>query len=304
MLYRSALKHVLTKPVVLTYEAKQNISKMGDNLQNYCQWYGFFPTWHATHVDAHMAAQAGAAIATIKPDFQYFLDKVQTFLQFKNMSNSRCDVTLYKLYPKRDIPAAAPAITGVNPQWVQDGFAAAQQNLAVVPGAVPAPRLQPYDEHNADLFMSSNMAEFFSIKKVLRKFMEPGQFVILKAKDFKGHVISKNRLGLQQTTDTYAGEYRHQRWQGPIWLFRIQGSQTHAAPGGVVPLPLNNTDLSVTMSGFNVEFYIRTKTASLGAVGTQPIQATAMMTDVLPRFIAANEAGWEVRVAQNQPMEA
>lgn len=304
MMYRTALKHVLTKPVVLTYESKQNISKMGDNLQNYCQWFGFFPMWRTFIIDDHFAAQAAAAPNTIKPDFEFFLDKCETFLQFKNMSNTRADVTMYKLYPKRDIPAAAPAITGVNPQWLVDGFAAAQQNIAVVPGGSYVPRLQPYDEHNADLFMSSNMAEFFSIKKTLRKFIEPGQFVILKAKDNRGHVVSKTKLGMQVTTDTYSTEYRHQRWQGPIWLFRVQGSQVHAVPPPpAVVLPLNNTDLSITMSGFNVEFYIRTKTSSLGAVGTQPKQYTAMMSDILPRFVVANEQNWDVRIPQGDAMD-
>lgn len=296
LLYRSTLKHILTKPVILRQQATACVNNVGATLQNKCSWLGLFAGWTPSVVDAHIEAQTGVAVNTVLPDMSFFAEKYRTTIQYKNQSNKRCDVTVYRLWPKRDMPAAFGSIVGINPAMLQAGFDAA--NVAQADGST---RIQDYNEHDADLFQSSNLPSFFRIKRISRKFLEPGAFAVIKFNWRRGRIIQKAKDGVV-TTGTYSDTWDIQRWMGGFFLFRVQGSAVHDESKVVVPLV--NTDLSPTMSGYNVEFYQNNFSKSLSAYAENSTRVGVLSAKLPTIAAAANEQGWEIQVPQEDQMAA
>lgn len=298
--FARAFRNVLTRPCELTSETFAVVNNVGDNLQGKCSWYCFAPGWRPNYVDTNLAVHENVAFGTAQRTVDILLAKCETWFQFKNMGNQRCDVTMYKLYPKRDLRPPMKNILGVSNavggtcDLIASGFADA--SLAAYPGS--AFRLPDWNEHGCDIFMNTVIPDFFHVKKAMRKFLEPGQFVVLKRSDKRERKRGYGDYGLNAGTALQT-QFYHIKEFGELWLFRVQGSNMHQ--NTIVP-PLVDTSTNPTMGGYNVEFYQRTKTTTYGAVGTAPKEIVGMASARLPTYPLAQENGWEMRVAQGDPM--
>lgn len=272
-------------------------------MQGKCSWYSVQPGWSPNLYDRHIAIQQGAAIGATDRTVDILMQKVETWFQMKNMSNSRCDITMYKLFPKRDIPLNnAATVVGVQGTTANDmlPLGATSATLATYPGAPGTFRIPVWNEHDYDLFENTIVPDMFRVKKVMRKFLEPGQFFVLKYADRKEKVRGYGDFGMLAAT-ALSTVYQHLREFGPLWLFRVQGSNQHSS--AVAVTPLTDATTGATMGSYNVEVYARTKTTSYGAVGTAPKKYIAMETARLTTMPYATEQGFEVRQAQNAPMD-
>lgn len=308
-MFSRAFRNILTKPVQLTEETLLSLNNYGDNLQGKCSWYIMQPSWSPAGIDAQIQCQENLGAGDVKRTVDICLSKFQTWCQFKNMGNQRADVTLYKLYPKRDlllggayrvlpIAGTKPGIyTGAANEILPAGATAATQ--ASYPGAPGGWRLPVWNEHNYNIFDNVFLPDMFTIKKTMRKFIEPGQFVVLKNTDFRERVLGYGDFGIA-TTELLQTRYEHLKMFGPLWLFRIQGSAMH---NKTIAAPITDATTGATMGCYNVEMYIRKRTESYGAVGTAPQKQISMLSARLPTMLLANEAGFEMRQAQNAAMD-
>lgn len=234
------------------------------------------------------------------------ITSVKQWMQIKNQANKRCDVTVYVLKPRRDILTTwvgSGGLQGLDPVWLQRMFGAAHQPpiLDNAHGAYLVPdRLQPWDEHNADIFMS-DAPKFFKIKKIQRKFLEPGAF-------FKMKFRRKKPIWLNTTTDgvdagsTYQAFYNHMRKFGPLLLIRSQGSQVQDASTATMP-NASNVTITMSMSGFNVQIFRELDWHFRGLGENMAKFKHAIVTDPLAQFAVANEQNFELQVPNNVAMD-
>lgn len=292
-MYSRTFRHILTKPIQITGEFMEAFNNYQDNAQGQCSWGIYQPGWTPAHIDRNLAAHQNAVISTIKPDIDILLAKSDFMLQVKNMSSIRGDFTLYKLYPKRDIDASLPSIQvkQTSLTMVGAGASAVNTDIVVAPG-VAGLRLPVWNEHNYDITQNSLISNLFHIKKVMRKFMEPGQFVILRNKDNKERVVSKGKFGIA-VAGSCAGFYQHFKELGPLWLMRFQGSNTHDKT--LATAGAQDKNMGSTMGNYNFEIYRRVKQTTFGQIGTAADKNIAMISDRLPTCTIANEVGWEVQ---------
>lgn len=298
-----ALRSVLYPPVKWMDEGTLCVNNVGDDLQAKCSWWCFPMSWTNSQLISGAQSVAEQKIASIATKTRFCLEKAQQFMQFKNMSNARADVTVYKVYPKRDIPAGMPQLTGVNSAQVQEWFQ--EDNNPQPVNSVGDPpvtiwaglRLQSFDEHDADVIGRGNSG-LYRIKKVMRKFLEPGQFVILKHTDRKPKLISKAQYGVDGS-GSWSDQYDHLKELGGFYLFRVQGSATHN--NSLVVPPLTNAQLGATMGGYNVEFYYK-RMFQMRQFPDTYIERTGVVSAELPTFDLADEKGWEVRQPNNADM--
>lgn len=303
--YSRTFRNILTKPIQVTSEFFGSHNSYQNNLQGQCSWAIVQPGWSPAQVDVHLAAHQNLAINAIKPDIDILLAKSDFMMQVKNMSSIRGDFTMYKLYPKRDIDASLPSIQykQTAATMVGAGALAINNDIVVAPG-VAGLRLPDWNEHMYDITQNSLISNLFHIKKVMRKFMEPGQFVILRNKDTKERVTSKGKFGIA-VAGSCAGFYQHFKEHGPLWLLRFQGSNTHDKTLAVPAA--QDTDMGSMMGSYNFEVYRRRKQTSYGQIGTAADKNIAMLTARLPTSTLANEVGWEIQpqaqaAGQAQPM--
>lgn len=229
-------------------------------------------------VDQMAEAQSALAIASVQPDYEFYMDRAYHYIQFKNQANARCDVTVWAWYPKRDISAAFDVVTGVNPAWIQHAFNSTYEHLATVPSVTP--RLKPFDEHNADLTQCPKITDFFKIRKVGRYYLMPGDFKKMVFKWRKGRVMTKNKDGVLAAS-SWDATYRHQKWMGPLIVFRCQGALAHDENAVTSNPNWANTDFTPVPGPYNVEFYGSRRWKSYANVGTAPIQVEAVTTSAL-----------------------
>lgn len=302
----SVLQRALYPPLRTVTESAVALNSFGNNLQDHCSWYGLRPLWGIVHMENMMRSLYNKqTVEEIDVSNKIVLEKAQMFLQFKNMANSRADVTVYKLYPRMDMPAGFQEITGTNPALLQNWFTSADNPLPNNVGAAgppdtrvwPALRRQNFNEHDADI-TTSGASQFFRIKKVMRKFLEPGQFVILKMADRRPKIVSKQKFGII-AGDTFSANWDYWKSFGPILLFRVQGSATHNK--SLATAPASNKDLQSTMSSYNVEMYI--KRAYTARQHSAFITQHGMISASLPTFNVADEKGVEIRQAQVANMD-
>lgn len=303
----SVLQRALYPPIRVVSESTFALNSFGDNLQDKCSWLGLRPHWSIGEMENMFRSQFNvASIEQINITQKLVLEQAQFWLQFKNMSNTRADVTVYKLYPRMDIPSGFSGFTGINPTGLQEWFADAVNATPTNPvtndpnpGDLLWPNLrrQAYNEHDADI-TTAGSSRFFRIKKVMRKFLEPGQFVILKSADRKPKIITKQKYGLA-AEQTFQDQWDYFKSFGPILLFRVQGSATHNKT--LATAPATNKLLDSTMSSYNVEFYTRYMKQTRQHISAITAQAT--ISARLPTFAVANEKGVEIRQAQVANMD-
>lgn len=237
------------------------------------------------------------------------VDKVKHWWQIKNQCNKRVDVQIYFLRPRRDVPAAwegASGVTGVDPAWIQNMFAAAHQPpiLTTAHGAYSvSDRLQGWEEHNADLFLSDT-PKFFKIKKSRRLFLEPGAFKKFRFTRNRNVYFNKTSDGVD-TSATYAGTWAYMKKYGPIVVIRAQGSQVQDSAAATATLPNStNAAIPMTMSGYNVQIF-REQDWYIRGIGQNMAKTKhAMITDALPsNILIANERNFEPQQEQNDAMD-
>lgn len=235
--------------------------------------------------------------------------KQKSWMQVKNQCNKRIDITVFKLTPRRDTPGlwheafAGQTIGGINKAWLQVMWATGTQPpiLNTANGAYLVPdRLVAWDEHNADPFQSA-MPKYFKIKKMQRKFMEPGTFFQLKVHMKRPKYFNKITDGTA-LNGTYSSTWQHLRKMGFIYLIRAQGSATHDSTSCVVP---NNQTATVTMTmgGFNAEIFKQSEYHFHGLGENRAKKKRVTITDPLPVFAVANERNFELRQEQNDAMD-
>jgi len=291
--YSRAFRNILTKPVQITSENFNSFNSYNDTFQGRCSWAMIRPGWRPDIIDNNLAAHQNLAIGAIKPDIDILLAKSELMLQVKNMSSMRGDMTFYKLYPKRDIPVSLPSIQTIQTigGMVEAGSTVGNVDLVVAPG-VAGLRLPAWNEHAYDITQNSLIANLFHIKKVMRKFMEPGQFVILKNNIRREKITSKGAFGLQ-TVGSCAAAFQHLKEHGPLWLFRFQGSNTHDKTIAIAGA--QDKDMGSMMGSYNFEMYRRHKTTTYGQIGTAADKNIAMITPQLRTSTLVNEVGWEIQ---------
>lgn len=332
----------LSPPMHLKKQEVWNITTAGDNLQNKCAWLciprilqcndldlacnraGRRETAQANLVTGDVTVSGGArtenyigagASTYHRNEEKVIVSRAQRWIQFKNQCNKRVDVQYWIIMPRRDItqhwenPTGLGSMFGTNPPWIARMFDAQHNPPLTTNAYLVNDRLQAWDEHNADPFMSA-MPKFFKIKKMGRKFLEPGVFFKLHFKMKKMMYLNTVADGLTTDTtdpssgaiDAYQAKYKHMRKQGPLLLVRCQGSATHDASTATMPL-VSPATITMTMSGFNVEVFSEKdwKFFSLGPNIAKPLRA--MVTDPLPNFVVANERNFELRQEQNDAMD-
>lgn len=254
----------------------------------------FRPGWRVNYLENNLAAHQNQTVENVKPTVDILLSSCEFFFQVKNMSSARGDFTMWKLYPKRDITPTMPPIDTVqnNATIIAQGAAAAENNLVVAPGVVGL-RLPDWNEHDYDITQNAYVKDLFRIKKVMRKFMEPGQFLILKNRVKKEIVIGKGDFGMG-AGDRISTTVTHPKQFGPIWLCRFQGSNMHDKTQAIAGAA-QDRDFEPTMGSYNFETYRRVKTVTYGQIGTAVQENIAMSTDRLYTMPIANEVGWEIQ---------
>lgn len=215
-----------TSPVNLSTEFAYTLANIGNSTQNKCSWF-CWATCRPGDLDTVLAACSNDVITNVPAQYKAYIQRITFSSQFKNASNHRTDITVYKLYPRRDIPAAYGDMTGLNPTFLQGAFS----NLDASSAAV---RLKAYNEHGADPY-ESLLPTFYRIKKILRKFMEPGQFFTVVSK-IRNKVVSKSQFGLQVTNSSIASQWDYLKRFGPLYLVRAQGPIVHDEAKGVLPI--------------------------------------------------------------------
>lgn len=237
------------------------------------------------------------------------VDKVKHWFQIKNQCNKRVDVQLYFVRPRRDVPAAWEAggsMTGTDPVWLQRLFSPAHQPPLLV-GANGAfltdDRLQPYEEHNADLFMS-DVPKFFKIKKSRRLFLEPGGWKKFKFRRNRNSYFNKTSDGVDASA-RYDLTWQWMRKFGPLVLVRAQGSQVQDSAAAIATLPnTTNAAIPMTMSGYNVQLFHEYDHYIRGIGQNMSKLKHAMISAALPSNInIANERNFEPQQEQNDNMD-
>nr|AOV86223.1 hypothetical capsid protein [uncultured virus]AOV86284.1 hypothetical capsid protein [uncultured virus] len=283
-------------PINLTTEYCFTLANLGTNLQNKCSWLAQQAVAPGV-LDTVLAACSNDVITNVPPQYKGYLERVAMSMQLKNASNHRTDVTVYKLYARRDMPAGFADLLGLNPAFLQNAFTNVTQSAS-------AARLKAYNEHGADPF-ESQLTSFFKIKKVLRKFMEPGDFFTIVQK-VKHRVVSKAQFGIQITNSSIGSAWDHLKKFGPIILIRAQGPIVHDEVKGAPPVTdsvLNAYD--VTAGSYAVDIFFKRHYRLWGSdvVASTNVPAYGMTTLALPNAITlANEKTYEaVRPDDDQP---
>lgn len=291
---------------------------MGSNAQNTAYWYVMPEHWHTMMVDAHLEAATGVAAVAVPTSQRLHLDKCRTFVQFKNMCTTRCDVTVYRMRLHRDRPKAADDIFGPNPPWITAADDAGNQLIPVtqiaattsgLPALVAAYR-QTLLTHNSEPADFPAIKTLCSVKKLGRYFMNGGEFKHIRFATKKGHWANKAKDGLSDTAATtqqsYKSAWDHLKWMGPMIVFRVQGSAVHdesKAETAGTPNALDLTDMIQTFSGFNVEFYWRKDTQS--TIYSANLHYQGQVSAALPTIAtAANEQAIEMMQVQETQTRA
>lgn len=276
-------------PTYLEREFTQCINRIAsaavNNQYNKCGWFSTPMAFNPGLADIALSVAAETVDpATIRPQFQ-FQAGIKTFIQIKNQSSFRADVTMYRVTPKRDLPKTFGALGGANPAWISSSFAAAQALLTSIPVTA---RLKEFDEHNADL-KTPGLISGLSVKRLSRFYLNAGEFKQFRFAK-KPTTRSKSQDGLHLTTDTYDSIWVQQKWMGSFVVFRVQGSEVHdeaKVTAALAAAPaITNLDFGSTMSTFNCEFYCQAKMFVHG-LGVPTTTHYGVISTILPQIPGA-----------------
>lgn len=204
-------------PILLKQEETASLSNIGDNGQNRCCWFVQRPL-APKHLDLALQSANSVAVTSVISTQVGFIEWLKYFAQYKNGGNHRVDVTVYTLFPRRDMPAAFADMDGINPTYLSTAF-------TDVATSAEAVRLPGMTEHGADIF-KTNLPKFFKIKQKMHKFLEPGEFFNMRMV-YRNRLFTKAKFGIQATNSSIAGSWDFLKYCGPMYLIRVQGPIVH-----------------------------------------------------------------------------
>lgn len=285
----------------VTLEDTAALNQQGDNLQDKCSWIGYNVGWSPGALDNVLMDISGTApITSVPSQFRARTIRAFTEIYFKNMFNSRCDVTLYKLWPKDNITAIEASVlgkqvAGSSPVGALETWA----GLTVLPGTAfwGVNRRPTFNEHNFDIF-TTPAAERYFIRVAKRWYLEPGEFKKVTYTHRRSKVISKGAYG---STLGLGSLYTTMKGWGCVYLFRVQGSLVHSKSTSETGVPYTDKDLGTTMGEYNVEFY-RRRIFHYCSHSNRTDQHS-MGTNALPTMTQANEIIHDVNQPQIGPAQ-
>lgn len=216
-LQAKVVKENIMLPVSLTQEETACLAQIGDSAQNRCSWFIQRPL-SPKYLDLGLQTASSLAITSVISTQTAFMEYLKYFAQYKNGGNHRVDVTVYTLFPRKDMPASFADMDGINPSYLSQAF-------TDVATSAEAVRLPGMTEHGADIF-KTNLPKFFKIKQKLHKFLEPGEFFNMKLSYHK-RMYTKAKFGVQNTNSSIAGSWDFLRYCGPMYAIRVQGPIVH-----------------------------------------------------------------------------
>lgn len=207
------------QPMAFTEEGTFILANIGDNLQDMCSWLALNPLVPAV-LDAVLAMAKGSADATtVQAQYQAYMEYRKFRFQIKNDGAHRVQYTIYRLTPRRELPAAFSDMSGINPQRLQDAFS----NRASISNT--GTRMPAYNEHGANPFRTL-LPHTYKIKTVSNGFLEPGKFKTFRWLK-RNLLINKAKYGVMTTLGTIASAWDWVKDCGPIYLIRAQGPLVH-----------------------------------------------------------------------------
>jgi len=231
VLYKSILKHGLTQQAIEMDTYNGTITKAGNNQQGTCQWLALAMETTPAVFDRILSASSNVAIGSVSLSQQVFLESVSNYVDMRNAGGHDCILTVYKCVPRFDIPISEPSVYGSNPQQLIDGFThAIEENKATSPVA--------YTDMNATPYMSTSWCSMFKVKPIMRKFMRPGVQVRIKYRKNINYIVKKSKHGLINTA-SYEENFEHTRRNGPIYLFKVEGTVVHDS--ALLTIPTTST---------------------------------------------------------------
>lgn len=287
-------------PSYIDSDGTATLANVGNNLQGKCTWYVLRPFTPAMIDNVIAVCNEAPDSSTLSVDASGYMEFHKTLLQYKNEGNHRADITVYAIWPRRDMPAAMNNFTGLNPQYLQDCF----NDRSV--GTLTNARLPTYDEYDADIFRSG-LPSTYKIKQIRRSVLEPGEYRVLQHK-ILNKFYNKQKFCINATGSTIASIWDDLRVCGMRFLFRVQGSMSHDndqltsgrasflagttntltanqlvsneptrwdQPGGAGPQPVTENRATgvygsfATMGGYHVSLYFRRRTKTIRTLGTQ-----------------------------------
>lgn len=259
--------------------------------------------WTPNQVDGALIQAFGATtIGNVPIEQRVRLLSYRRFLQMKNMSNARCDVQTWFLYPREDIrfaeacPLGVQAAGGAIDQWCLN------RNLPPSFNGT-APRAQDWNEHDAQLGDLSTINARYFVKKGKRYFLEPGGFQTMRFAQRRPRTVSKAMKAVTGISSYGASFQMLKGISGPLLLFRVQGCAVHDATKSVDPM-VDKQDLGMTMGSYNVEFYSRIRFQFTIPPSREIISKYGMLGARLPgNLTVANEVTAEPQEAFVGPME-
>lgn len=333
---RNKLMKTQYSPVYIDTDNSATLANIGNNLQGKCTWYCLRPFTPA-FIDSVIACCNNASdSAALEADANGYMEFHKTMAQYKNEGNHRADVTVYAIWPRRDMPAALANIVGVNPQLLQDAFA----DRAV--GTLANARVPAFDEYDADIFRS-NMPSMYKIKQIRRQVLEPGQYSVIKHALYD-KLYSKQKFCINAAGTTVASVWDDLRVCGMRFLFRVQGSMSHDEdqitsgrasfvagatntltaqqlvsneptrwdqPSGAGPQPVTENRASGVygafpgFGGYHVSLYYRRRTKCIRGLGSyEAVPLFNTITQAPPTYTRAHEVSAQPVAMEDAPMQS
>lgn len=308
-------------PAYIDADGIATLANVGNNLQGKCTWYCLRPFTPGMIDNVIAVCNNADTSADLSPDATGYMEFHKTMFQLKNEGNHRADVTVYGIWPRRDMPAAFTNMTGLNPQFLQDAFADR------VSGTLTGARVPPYNEYDADIFRS-NLPSQYKIKPLRRFVLEPGDYRVLQHRVYN-KFYTKQKFCINAAGSTIASIWDDLRVCGMRFLIRVQGSMSHDndqltsgrasftagdtntltpnqlvsndptrwdQPSGAGPQPVTENRASgvygtfAAMGGYHVSMYYRRRTKAIRTLGTEvAIPVFNTITQAPPPFGRAHE---------------
>lgn len=319
-----SLVRMMSRPTTLISEYTFDLANIGDNRQNKCSWLIVPTTMGPSNMDACMIGQfntPGATAADVPADFTWMNGGMSGYIQFKNNGNKRADVELWRIWPKFPIPAAdsdlgSLGIGTVNSDFIQECF---DSVLEVDKSGGGTLRKPAFDEHGSNLFSCDTFKDTFRVKKVARKFLEPGAWFSRRVVRKKPKVCRKAKWMVNETK-SFTQMWQHVPYFGSYWLIRVQGCAGHdeskfpttgelttgsTVINGLTTINPGGTTKSavMTMGEYNVEVYQKRTFVCYTIPGT-PAQSRSIgvTTDALATMSHNTFTAYETQVADEASM--
>lgn len=295
LLYRSILKHGLTQPAIELDTDHGSLAQIGNNLQAYCQWYGFQLETTPAIYDRILTAASNAAIGSVNINQEVFFESCKNSVTFRNAGNHSCVVQVFKCYPRVDyLVYAGHTVGGLNPTLLQSGFTDTTTEAKATSAIA-------YNDWNATPYMSPAWCGIFKMKPVMKRVLQPGEQTMIRHSKKLLRKITKTQMGVGGAS-SFASLYEHMRRNGPVYLVKVYGDLSH--DHSLITTPMTSaTDLHVTRGGFQVD-WVKTTKFEYRAPFVTPTRVQGYYTKLPQNILAVNEKQMTTDVPQEAFMSA